>query len=157
MSTTADDTSSSSGGSSSDSFPGRHHGCIITADRVEERFRVDRRKLESLMLTSAGPTSAQEPLKLPGVCPLERFFNDIELRTGARIAWPSKLKVGAKSKRDPQTSASLAAVTGNSPAGKRNKFATSGTSAALAPHFLFFCFNKNFLALKQKLIFIFIS
>uniref|UniRef100_A0A1I8F4F1 ATE_N domain-containing protein n=1 Tax=Macrostomum lignano TaxID=282301 RepID=A0A1I8F4F1_9PLAT len=86
MSTTADDTSSSSGGSSSDSFPGRHHGCIITADRVEERFRVDRRKLESLMLTSAGPTSAQEPLKLPGVCPLERFFNDIELRTGARIA-----------------------------------------------------------------------
>uniref|UniRef100_A0A1I8ITF4 RNase H domain-containing protein n=1 Tax=Macrostomum lignano TaxID=282301 RepID=A0A1I8ITF4_9PLAT len=61
----SDDTSSSSGGSSSDSFPGRHHGCIITADRVEERFRVDRRKLESLMLTSAGPTSAQEPLKLP--------------------------------------------------------------------------------------------
>ncbi|XP_064621820.1 protein bicaudal C homolog 1-like isoform X2 [Lineus longissimus] len=55
---------------------------------VEERFRVDRRKLEQ-MLQAADEEEA------------ELFFQNVMHMTETHISWPSKLKIGAKSKKDP--------------------------------------------------------
>ena len=57
---------------------------------VEEKFRVDRRKLEQMMVTDVqhGATG-------------EQFFSDIMQATSTEIDWPTKLKIGAKSKKDP--------------------------------------------------------
>jgi len=58
----------------------------------EERFRVDRRKLEHLIIGS-------------GDCQLGEaaaaFFDKISRETDTVIIWPSRLKIGAKSKKDP--------------------------------------------------------
>lgn len=59
-------------------------------DYVEERFRVDRRKLEQLIQTSEEDEENAE-----------EFFKKIMSETNTHIAWPSKLKIGAKSKKDP--------------------------------------------------------
>ncbi|XP_022245905.1 protein bicaudal C homolog 1-B-like isoform X2 [Limulus polyphemus] len=58
----------------------------------EERFRVDRRKLEQMLQGGApdgGPRTAED------------FFRKIMEETDTQISWPSKLKIGAKSKKDP--------------------------------------------------------
>lgn len=58
---------------------------------VEERFRVDRRKLEQMLqaaVAGCGQTG-------------EEFFQKIMEETATTITWPSKLKIGAKSKKDP--------------------------------------------------------
>ncbi|XP_035670105.1 protein bicaudal C homolog 1-like [Branchiostoma floridae] len=60
-------------------------------DWVEERFRVDRRKLEA-MLQAAAEGRGQTG---------EEFFEKIMDETNTHITWPSKLKIGAKSKKDP--------------------------------------------------------
>ncbi|XP_066305019.1 protein bicaudal C homolog 1-like [Branchiostoma lanceolatum] len=60
-------------------------------DWVEERFRVDRRKLEA-MLQAAAEGRGQTG---------EEFFQKIMDETITHITWPSKLKIGAKSKKDP--------------------------------------------------------
>uniref|UniRef100_H2YRZ1 SAM domain-containing protein n=1 Tax=Ciona savignyi TaxID=51511 RepID=H2YRZ1_CIOSA len=60
-------------------------------DLIEERFRVDRRKLEQ-MLQAAASGQGQGG---------EDFFNEIMEATSTNITWPSKLKIGAKSKKDP--------------------------------------------------------
>ncbi|KAG9259475.1 hypothetical protein AMEX_G27997 [Astyanax mexicanus] len=52
---------------------------------TEERFRVDRKKLETMLLASGG----------------EDFFQKVMDETNTQITWPSKLKIGAKSKKDP--------------------------------------------------------
>ena len=55
----------------------------------EDRFRVDRRKLELLMMNMYPPvpeTAAD-------------FFGRIEEETGTVVIWPSRLKIGAKSKK----------------------------------------------------------
>ncbi|XP_072546701.1 protein bicaudal C homolog 1-B [Salminus brasiliensis] len=52
---------------------------------TEERFRVDRKKLETMLLASGG----------------EDFFQKVMDETSTQITWPSKLKIGAKSKKDP--------------------------------------------------------
>ncbi|XP_038678241.1 protein bicaudal C homolog 1 isoform X2 [Scyliorhinus canicula] len=60
-------------------------------DWLEERFRVDRKKLEAMLQAAAegkGKTG-------------EDFFQKIMEETNTQIAWPSKLKIGAKSKKDP--------------------------------------------------------
>ncbi|XP_072335017.1 protein bicaudal C homolog 1-like isoform X3 [Scyliorhinus torazame] len=60
-------------------------------DWLEERFRVDRKKLEAMLQAAAegkGTTG-------------EDFFQKIMEETNTQIAWPSKLKIGAKSKKDP--------------------------------------------------------
>jgi len=65
-------------------------------DCIEDRFRVDRRNLEQMLQAGAkgkGQTG-------------EKFFNDIMEKTGAKIAWPSKIKIGAKSKKDPHVKVS---------------------------------------------------
>ncbi|XP_030642764.1 protein bicaudal C homolog 1 isoform X2 [Chanos chanos] len=57
----------------------------------EERFRVDRKKLEVMLLAaSEGRTNGGED-----------FFQKVMDETNTQIAWPSKLKIGAKSKKDP--------------------------------------------------------
>uniref|UniRef100_A0A3P9JG37 BicC family RNA binding protein 1a n=1 Tax=Oryzias latipes TaxID=8090 RepID=A0A3P9JG37_ORYLA len=58
---------------------------------TEERFRVDRKKLEVMLLAaSEGRVNGGED-----------FFQKIMEETQTQIAWPSKLKIGAKSKKDP--------------------------------------------------------
>ncbi|XP_077470152.1 protein bicaudal C homolog 1-like [Stigmatopora argus] len=58
---------------------------------TEERFRVDRKKLEFMLLAaSEGRVNGGED-----------FFQKIMDETQTQIAWPSKLKIGAKSKKDP--------------------------------------------------------
>ncbi|XP_023698557.1 bicaudal C homolog 2 isoform X2 [Paramormyrops kingsleyae] len=60
-------------------------------DWVEERFRIDRKKLEMMLL------SPPEENGLSG----EEFFKKVMIETNTQIKWPSKLKIGAKSKKDP--------------------------------------------------------
>ncbi|XP_076834169.1 protein bicaudal C homolog 1-B [Brachyhypopomus gauderio] len=60
-------------------------------DWTEERFRVDRKKLEVMLL------AASEERESGG----EDFFQKIMNETSTQIAWPSRLKIGAKSKKDP--------------------------------------------------------
>lgn len=58
---------------------------------TEDRFRVDRRKLEVMLLAASdGRVNGGED-----------FFQKIMDETQTQIAWPSKLKIGAKSKKDP--------------------------------------------------------
>ncbi|XP_076141801.1 protein bicaudal C homolog 1 [Alosa pseudoharengus] len=58
---------------------------------TEERFRVDRKKLEIMLLAaSEGRINGGED-----------FFQKVMDETDTQIAWPSKLKIGAKSKKDP--------------------------------------------------------
>ncbi|XP_060789390.1 protein bicaudal C homolog 1-B isoform X2 [Neoarius graeffei] len=59
-------------------------------DWTEERFRVDRKRLETMLLASEGRVIGGE-----------NFFQKIMDETSTQIAWPSKLKIGAKSKKDP--------------------------------------------------------
>ncbi|XP_034740202.1 bicaudal C homolog 2 [Etheostoma cragini] len=58
---------------------------------VEERFRIDRKKLENMLYAPKhgdGETG-------------EEFFERVMGETGTQVKWPSKLKIGAKSKKDP--------------------------------------------------------
>ncbi|XP_063443802.1 protein bicaudal C homolog 1-A-like [Mytilus trossulus] len=57
---------------------------------IEERFRVDRKKLEQML---QGNDHEEENA--------EDFFQRIMEESNTRITWPSKLKIGAKSKKDP--------------------------------------------------------
>lgn len=59
-------------------------------DWTEERFRVDRKKLETMLL-------AANEGRING----DDFFQKVMDETNTQIAWPSKLKIGAKSKKDP--------------------------------------------------------
>ena len=59
----------------------------------ENIFRVDRRKIESLMLGQF------EPIKETAVDFLLRIFSGNE--TGATVVWPQRLKVGAKKGKNP--------------------------------------------------------
>ncbi|KAK9303802.1 hypothetical protein QLX08_004667 [Tetragonisca angustula] len=59
-------------------------------DLHQERFRVDRRKLEQMLLgDSDAPKLA------------DTFFRNIMEETNTFVTWPSRLKIGAKSKKDP--------------------------------------------------------
>ena len=63
-------------------------------DWIEERFRIDRRKLEELILDETiqnGQNSERSHF----------FFQNVMEQTGTVVTWPSKLKIGAKSKKDP--------------------------------------------------------
>ena len=55
----------------------------------EDRFRVDRRKLELLMMNMYPPVPETAT----------DFFGRIEEETGTVVIWPSRLKIGAKSKK----------------------------------------------------------
>nr|XP_039252498.1 protein bicaudal C homolog 1-like [Styela clava] len=64
---------------------------MLDAECTEERFRIDRKKLEQ-MLQAATEGRGQSG---------EEFFQKIMDDTKTHITWPSKLKIGAKSKKDP--------------------------------------------------------
>ncbi|KAK1133498.1 hypothetical protein K0M31_011303 [Melipona bicolor] len=79
-------------------FENREELCDIAAvlgigsldDLHQERFRVDRRKLEQMLLgDSDAPKLA------------DTFFRNIMEETNTFVTWPSRLKIGAKSKKDP--------------------------------------------------------
>ncbi|XP_065051296.1 protein bicaudal C homolog 1-like [Rhopilema esculentum] len=61
---------------------------------AEERIRVDRRKLEILL--QAGLKEGQNNSESG-----EEFFQKIQSASNTVISWPSRLKIGAKSKKDP--------------------------------------------------------
>ncbi|XP_046492810.1 protein bicaudal C isoform X1 [Neodiprion pinetum] len=65
-------------------------GILDPDDLHQERFRVDRRKLEHMLL---GDNEAPEPA--------DTFFHKVMEETNTFITWPSRLKIGAKSKKDP--------------------------------------------------------
>ncbi|KPP77496.1 Protein bicaudal C-like, partial [Scleropages formosus] len=88
-------------------------------DWVEERFRIDRKKLEMMLhrvcVQGAGGAGARGGKKsgesedhLRQTAPPdedgmtgEEFFEKVMIETDTQIKWPSKLKIGAKSKKDP--------------------------------------------------------
>ncbi|XP_064868849.1 protein bicaudal C homolog 1-A-like isoform X2 [Oncorhynchus nerka] len=74
---------------SEDDLSGPH--ALPDPEWTEERFRVDRKKLEIMLLAAAGG-------RVNGG---EDFFQKVMDETKTQIAWPSKLKIGAKSKKDP--------------------------------------------------------
>ncbi|CAL8264119.1 unnamed protein product [Lota lota] len=60
-------------------------------NRTEERFRIDRKKLECMLYG----------LKRGDGVSGEEFFERVMRETDTQVKWPSKLKIGAKSKKDP--------------------------------------------------------
>uniref|UniRef100_H3D9M8 Bicaudal C homolog 2 n=1 Tax=Tetraodon nigroviridis TaxID=99883 RepID=H3D9M8_TETNG len=58
---------------------------------VEERFRIDRKKLENMLYAPNIGNSETG----------EEFFERVMRETDTQVKWPSKLKIGAKSKKDP--------------------------------------------------------
>ena len=70
-------------------------------DMSEERFRVDRRKLECMIASSDGDglgmVTSGATLEESG----DEFFTRVMRETNTAITWPCKLKIGAKSKKDP--------------------------------------------------------
>ncbi|XP_072252532.1 bicaudal C homolog 2 [Leuresthes tenuis] len=58
---------------------------------VEERFRIDRKKLETMLYAP----------KQGDIETGEEFFERVMKETNTQVKWPSKLKIGAKSKKDP--------------------------------------------------------
>uniref|UniRef100_A0A3Q3JJ98 SAM domain-containing protein n=1 Tax=Monopterus albus TaxID=43700 RepID=A0A3Q3JJ98_MONAL len=62
-------------------------GQSLDPEWVEERFRIDRKKLESMLYGES----------LTG----KEFFERVMRETDTQVKWPSKLKIGAKSKKDP--------------------------------------------------------
>uniref|UniRef100_A0A8R1TUC9 SAM domain-containing protein n=1 Tax=Onchocerca volvulus TaxID=6282 RepID=A0A8R1TUC9_ONCVO len=67
----------------------------ISNDQVEEQIQVDRKRLESMI--TGEPLYGSEKF-LPSA---EEFFQKVTELSGAVISWPSRLKIGAKTKKDP--------------------------------------------------------
>ncbi|XP_029963368.1 bicaudal C homolog 2 [Salarias fasciatus] len=66
-------------------------GQSLDPEWVEERFRIDRKKLETMLYA---PTLGDGETG-------EEFFERVMRETNTQVKWPSKLKIGAKSKKDP--------------------------------------------------------
>ncbi|KAL0964705.1 hypothetical protein UPYG_G00327830 [Umbra pygmaea] len=71
----------------------------VDPEWTEERFRVDRKKLEVMLLAATDKriNRGEDRMRNGG----EDFFQKVMNDTKTQIAWPSKLKIGAKSKKDP--------------------------------------------------------
>uniref|UniRef100_A0A669C1M7 Bicaudal C homolog 2 n=1 Tax=Oreochromis niloticus TaxID=8128 RepID=A0A669C1M7_ORENI len=78
-------------GRSCDSEQENTKGKSLDPEWVEERFRIDRKKLETMLYAP----------KHEGVETGEEFFERVMRETNTQVKWPSKLKIGAKSKKDP--------------------------------------------------------
>ncbi|KAM9833781.1 bicaudal C homolog 2 isoform 1-T1 [Syngnathus typhle] len=66
-------------------------GQSVDPEWVEERFRINRKKLETMLYAPrAGDAMTGE-----------EFFEKVMKETDTQVKWPSKLKIGAKSKKDP--------------------------------------------------------
>lgn len=66
---------------------------VLPEGHSEERFRVDRKRLEQLLSQSVKMENA--------LTRAEAFFQEVMNSTNTQVSWPSRLKVGAKSKKDP--------------------------------------------------------
>ncbi|CAO4373916.1 unnamed protein product [Caenorhabditis nigoni] len=62
--------------------------------RFEQKIQVDRRKLESMITGRIDNSSQQLPTA-------ESFFANVMTYSNAEVIWPSQLKIGAKTKKDP--------------------------------------------------------
>jgi protein bicaudal C len=65
----------------------------------EDRFRVDRKRLEQLLSQSVKLDNNNNNQQ--NLTRAEAFFIEVMNSTSTQVSWPSKLKVGAKSKKDP--------------------------------------------------------
>nr|XP_045617560.1 protein bicaudal C homolog 1-A-like isoform X6 [Procambarus clarkii] len=79
---------------------------VLADGLVEERFRVDRRKLEAMILGCPSDPCDLEIMKLPiasdgRVLSADDFFQGIMEDTKTEIKYPKFLKVGARNKKDP--------------------------------------------------------
>ncbi|XP_077388519.1 bicaudal C homolog 2 isoform X1 [Festucalex cinctus] len=71
--------------------PGQENAGGQDPEWVEERFRINRKKLETMLYAPrAGDAMTGE-----------EFFEKVMKETDTQVKWPSKLKIGAKSKKDP--------------------------------------------------------
>ena len=81
---------------------------------AEDRFRVDRKRLESLLSQSikmvnnnnnkdkeGEKTESSSQQNIKPLTRAEAFFLEVMNTTNTQVSWPSRLKVGAKSKKDP--------------------------------------------------------
>ncbi|XP_074530288.1 bicaudal C homolog 2 [Halichoeres trimaculatus] len=66
-------------------------GQSLDPEWVEERFRIDRKKLENMLYAQQNQSGETG----------EQFFERVMKETDTQVKWPSKLKIGAKSKKDP--------------------------------------------------------
>ncbi|XP_040903948.1 bicaudal C homolog 2 [Toxotes jaculatrix] len=66
-------------------------GQSLDPEWVEERFRIDRKKLENMLYAPKNGDAETG----------EEFFERVMRETNTQVKWPSKLKIGAKSKKDP--------------------------------------------------------
>jgi len=66
---------------------------------AEDRFKVDRKLLEKLLSQTCTIKDVQQSqIQLSQA---DNFFQEVEKSTNCKITWPSRLKIGAKSKKDP--------------------------------------------------------
>ncbi|KAK5983916.1 SAM domain-containing protein [Trichostrongylus colubriformis] len=68
---------------------------LLQDDRYEHKIQVDRRRLEAMI---TGVPMDQNDFVLMTA---EEFFNKVKSYSGADVCWPSQLKIGAKTKKDP--------------------------------------------------------
>ncbi|KAI6229221.1 Protein bicaudal C-like protein 1 [Aphelenchoides besseyi] len=68
---------------------------VLADGQCEERVQVDRRRLEQMI---TGVQIDEAGKWLPNA---HEFFDSIEKQSGAQVHWPSRLKIGAKTKKDP--------------------------------------------------------
>ncbi|XP_051936373.1 bicaudal C homolog 2 isoform X1 [Hippocampus zosterae] len=73
--------------------PGQENaqGQSVEPEWVEERFRINRKKLETMLYAP----------RVGDAMTGEEFFERVMKETDTQVKWPSKLKIGAKSKKDP--------------------------------------------------------
>ncbi|CAB1450465.1 unnamed protein product [Pleuronectes platessa] len=86
-----EDEEEDAGGRSSVPLQENARGQSLDPEWLEERFRIDRKKLEN-MLYAPKHGDAETG---------EEFFERVMRETNTQVKWPSKLKIGAKSKKDP--------------------------------------------------------
>ncbi|XP_026741713.1 protein bicaudal C-like isoform X2 [Trichoplusia ni] len=65
-------------------------GLNSAEDVYQERFRVDRRRLEAMLADNLDETQTAQA-----------FFHRVMTETNTLINWPARLKIGARSKKDP--------------------------------------------------------
>ncbi|KJH42772.1 KH domain protein [Dictyocaulus viviparus] len=68
---------------------------VLQNGRYEEKIQVDRRRLEAMI---AGAPVGETAFIFINA---NDFFTKVEQYSGAQICWPSHLKIGAKTKKDP--------------------------------------------------------
>ncbi|KAK6035001.1 hypothetical protein COOONC_27491 [Cooperia oncophora] len=68
---------------------------LLRDGRYEQKIQVDRRRLEAMI---TGIPTNQKSLVFTSA---DEFFNKVKSYSGAEICWPSQLKIGAKTKKDP--------------------------------------------------------